>query len=316
MPSPRIAVVGSVNMDLTFRTARLPGPGETLTGQGFRLSHGGKGANQAVMAARFVAAVTLVAKVGGDVFGDGMMRQLQQEGIDTTHVLVDAGQASGVAGIVVDDAAQNCIIVVPGANHALTPQEVQHATAALQAAAVLLCQLEVPLETTHEALKVARAAGVTTVLNPAPAQSLPDDLLSLADLCIPNETELALLTGRPVTTVAEIEAAAWELRRRGPATVIVTLGNRGVLLVHDQGTEHLPAFAVDAVDTTGAGDAFIGALAVLLAEGFPLREAARQASAAAALSVTRPGAQPSFPTRDEVVAFLATSVLRAPAALG
>jgi ribokinase len=291
-------------MDLTFRTARLPRPGETIGGQVFQLSFGGKGANQAVMAARFGARVAMVAKVGEDVFGEGLQRQLAAEGIETTHVLREKGLSSGVAGIVVDEAAQNCIIVVPGANHALMPEDVRQAATALQAAAVLLVQLEVPLPTVTAALQVAKAAGVKSILNPAPAQPLPEEVLALADLCIPNETELESLTGKPVTTWAEAETAAKVLLRRGPATVIVTLGARGALIVQADGTEQLPPFAVQAVDPTGAGDAFIGSLGVLLAEGLALREAVRQASAAAALSVTRSGAQASFPTRAEVAAFL------------
>jgi ribokinase len=314
---PRLAVVGSANMDLTFRTPRLPKPGETLTGQAFHLGYGGKGANQAVMAARFGAKVTMLAKVGSDVFGEGMKRQLHTEGIDITQVLTDPVQFSGVAGIVVDDAAQNCIIVVPGANHALTPADVENAAATLQAASVLLCQLEVPLPTTLAALRLAKAAGVKTILNPAPAQPLTDEMLALADLCIPNETELELLTGHTAATLKEAEAAAHILLQRGPSTVIVTLGNRGTLIVDTQTVErgalivtdltveHVPPFKVIAVDPTGAGDAFIGSLGVLLAEGMLLREAVRQASATAALSVTRPGAQQSFPTRREVAAFLA-----------
>jgi ribokinase len=310
MNPSRIGVVGSVNMDLTFRTSRLPRPGETLTGQTFQLGFGGKGANQAVMAARFGAQVMMLAKVGKDVFGDGMVRNLREQNIDTSHVLMMDGVSSGVAGIVVDDAAQNCIIVVPGANHALTPEDVRHAASALSVD-VLLCQLEVPLATTLEALRIAKTAGVTTILNPAPAQSLSDEMLALADLCIPNETELELLTGHAAGTLAEAEAAARVLLRRGPGTVIVTLGDRGALLVDARTAEHVPAYPVQAVDTTGAGDAFIGALAVLLAEKMSLREAVRHASAAAALSVTRPGAQQSFPTRAEALLYACNPLDRA-----
>jgi ribokinase len=304
-PPPRICVVGSANIDLTFRTARLPRPGETLAGQAFHLGYGGKGANQAVTAARLGARATLVGKVGRDVFGDQTAAHYRAEGIDTTHLLVDAERSSGVAAIVVDDEARNCILVVAGANDGLTPADVRTAAAAITSADVVLCQLEVPVATTQAALRVARDAGVRTVLNPAPAAALPDDVLALADLCIPNETELEQLVGQPVATLAQAEAAARSLLRRGPGTVIVTLGSRGALVAGPQTTEHLPAVPVNAVDPTGAGDAFIGSLAVFLAEGAPLRRAVQWAGAVAALSVTRLGTQTAFPRRTEVEAFLA-----------
>jgi ribokinase len=302
---PHVCVVGSANVDLTFRTARLPRVGETVAGHAFHLGFGGKGANQAVIAARLGARVTLVGKVGRDVFGEQTLAHYRAEGVDTAHLRVDPDRPSGTAAIVVDDEARNCIIVVPGANEALSPADVRASAAAVGSADVLLCQLEVPAETTREALRLARAAGVRTVLNPAPAAPLPPDLLALADLCIPNETEAELLTGEPVTTPAQAEAAARSLLRQGPRAVLVTLGSRGVLIADGPAAEHLPALPVAAVDPTGAGDAFIGGLAVFLAEGCPLREAARRASAVAALSVTRLGTQTAFPRRAEVDAFLA-----------
>jgi ribokinase len=297
---PRVCVVGSSNLDLTFRTTRLPRPGETLAGQTFQLGFGGKGANQAVMAARLGAWVTMVTRVGCDVFGEQTVRNYQEHGIDSTHVLRDRERPTGVASIVVDDAGQNCILLVSGANAGLSPEDVRAAASAIGEAGVLLCQLEVPLETTLEAFRVARAAGVRTILNPAPAVPLPDELLRLTDFCIPNETEAELLTGQRVTTPTEAETAARALQDRGPGTVLVTLGPRGVLLVEGQTAELVPAVQVRAVDASGAGDAFIGSLAVFLVEGVPLREAARRANIAAALSVTRPGTQASFPTRAEV----------------
>jgi len=302
MPNhPHICVVGSTNIDLTFRTVRLPKPGETLAGHGFQLGYGGKGANQAVMAARLGAHVTMIGKVGRDVFGEGALRNYREQGIDTTHVLIDGERPTGVASIVVDDAARNCILVVPGANLGLTPEDVRAAASVIEGAAVLLCQLEVPIETVTEALRIARTAKVTTILNPAPAVLLPDELLGLADLCVPNESEIELLTGgQTATTVQEAAAAAWELLRRGPRTVIVTLGERGALIADATSAEHVEAPHVEAVDSSGAGDAFIGALGVFLAEGMQLREAVRQANAVATLSVTRLGTQASFPTRAEV----------------
>jgi ribokinase len=305
----RVVVVGSSNFDLTFRTPRLPRPGETLAGQAFYCGFGGKGANQAVMVARLGAQVTMVSKVGRDLFGEQALANYRAEGIDASHVLTDPRRSSGVAGIIVDDAARNCILVIPGANGALTPDDVQAAAAAIRSADVLLCQLEVPVETTGAALRLARAAGVYTVLNPAPAGALPDDLLGLADLCVPNETEIETLTGQPAVTLEQAEAAAKALLQRGPRQVLVTLGERGVLIVDDQKTEHVPAFPVKAVDPTGAGDAFIGALAVFLAGRQPLREAVRRANGVAALSVTRPGAQSAFPHKAEVEAFLAGKML-------
>jgi ribokinase len=293
----RICVVGSSNMDLTFRTSRLPRAGETVSGGGFHLGFGGKGANQAVMAARLWARVTMIAKIGGDNFGEQMTRNFQEQNIDTEHLLVDGSRPSGVAGIVVDDNAQNCIIVVPGANDALSPADVHAAAASIQSADVLLCQLEVPLETTLEAFRLARAAGVRTVLNPAPARSLPEELLHLTDLCVPNETEIEAITGQVVTNLKQARTAARTLR---VPNLIVTLGDQGALLVAGDVEEHVPAVPVEAVDTSGAGDAFIGSLAVFWARGHSLLEAVRKANAVAALSVTRHGTQAAFPTRAEL----------------
>jgi ribokinase len=307
----QICVVGSSNIDLTFRTPSLPRPGETVAGQAFHLGFGGKGANQAVMATRLGARVTMVSKVGRDVFGELTLANYREQGIDTTHVGADAARFSGVASIVVDDEARNCVLVVPGANLGLSPRDVQDAAAAIRSAAVLLCQLEVPADTTLEAFRIARSAGVRTVLNPAPAVPLPEELLRLTDLCVPNETEIELLTGQPATTLAEAETAARVLLERGPHTVLVTLGDRGALMVEGPTAEHVPAVPVKAVDPTGAGDAFIGSLAVFLAEGRPLREAVRRGNAVAAMSVTRLGTQVAFPRRPEVEAFLAQASLSA-----
>jgi ribokinase len=302
---PRVCVVGSSNIDLTFRTPRLPRPGETLAGHGFHLGHGGKGGNQAVMAARLGGHVTLVSRVGRDVFGEGALANYRGAGIDTSHVHADDSLPSGTAAILVDDQARNCILVVAGANQNLTPADVRRAIVPLQSASVLLCQLEVPLETTLEAFRLARAAGVRTILNPAPAAALPEELLRLTDLCVPNETELELLTGRPVRSPDDAEEAARRLHLREAGTVIVTLGARGALVVGPELSERIPAPAVEAVDPTGAGDAFIGSLGVFLAEGRPLPDAVRRACAVAALSVTRLGTQAAYPSLAEVTAFLA-----------
>jgi ribokinase len=301
---PRVCVVGSANVDLTFRAASLPRPGETLAGRSFQLAFGGKGANQAVAAARLGARVHLVARVGCDLFGEQLRQHFLAEHIDASHVRTDDSQSSGAASITVDDEGRNCILVVAGANGGLAPADVQAAAPTIAACQILLCQLEVPVETTRTALRVAREAGVTTVLNPAPAAPLADEVLRLADLCVPNETEAERLTGKPVTDLAEAEAAARMLQARGARTVVVTLGERGALLV-DQGARHIQAVPVRAVDTTGAGDAFIGGLAVFLAEGLDLERAAGRACAVAALSVTRLGAQAALPSSAELEAFLA-----------
>ncbi|HIC90073.1 MAG TPA: ribokinase, partial [Anaerolineae bacterium] len=290
------------NIDLVSKVPRLPKMGETLIGHLFHMGYGGKGANQAVMAAKLGAAVTMITKVGRDVFGEGTVKNYQEQGIDTTWVMFDETRFSGVATILVDDSGRNMLVVVPGANMGLSPRDIQAARKVILEAEVLVCQLEVPVETTMEAFRIAREGGVMTILNPAPAGPIPNELLQLSDICAPNETETETLTGMTVGTLEEVEKAAQALLTRGPRSVIITLGERGALLVdHENGTVFEPAIEVDAVDTTGAGDAFIGSLAYFLAEGRSLREAVRRANAAAAISVTKIGTQVSFPTRDEIL---------------
>jgi ribokinase len=291
----RIAVVGSCNLDLTFRVARLPRPGETLAASALAQGFGGKGANQAVAAACLGAEVTLIARVGNDAFGHQTLDNLRVRGVDTTFVQIDREQPTGLASIYVDDKSENSIVIVPGANAAITPNDVRAAAAAIEHADAVLCQLETPIVAALEAFRIARGAGVRTILNPAPAASLPDELLRLSDLCVPNETELESLTGK----CASIEAAARALRVRGPGAVVVTLGSAGAIVMADT-MESLPAHRVVAVDPTGAGDVFIAALAVRLAENEALCDAVRWANAAAAVSVTRPGTQTAAPTRSEV----------------
>ncbi len=301
---PKICVVGSSMIDLISKVPRLPKLGETLVGHSFHLGYGGKGANQAVMAAKLGAQVTMVNKVGRDVFGEGTLKNYRDQGIDTTYVLYDESGFSGVAPIFVDDNAQNFIVIVPGANLGLLPADVHNAKQVILEADILICQLEIPIETTLEAFRIAKSGNVRTILNPAPAAPIPEELLRLADICAPNETETELLTGQPVGTLAEAEAAARKLLSQGPGTVILTLGERGALLVSKDSVESLPAIKVAAVDPTGAGDAFVGSLAVFLGEGFSLRDAIQRANAVAALSVTRIGTQISFPKRAEVDDFL------------
>jgi ribokinase len=293
----RIGVVGSSNVDLTFRVSRLPGPGETLAGSDLTVGFGGKGANQAVTAARLGAEVVFVSCVGADDFGERMLAQYREEGIDTTFVRVVPGVPSGSACILVDDRAQNSIIVVAGANGRLGVPDVTVAGEALRSVRVVLAQLETPIEATMAAFRLARAAGVTTILNPAPAAPLPDKIYPLTDLCVPNETEATALTGQSPEKAADV------LLERGSGAVIVTRGARGVLVVDRGGREELAAVPVKAIDTTGAGDAFLGALAAYLADGDDRGRAIRRAMVVAALSVTRSGAQASFPTQAEVKAF-------------
>ncbi|MEO6061676.1 MAG: ribokinase [Thermoflexales bacterium] len=296
MQAPEIVVVGSSNMDLITYAPRLPAPGETLMGTRFQTGYGGKGANQAVAAARMGASVAMVARVGADVFGADMLANFAAQGIDVSHVSRTEGVSSGVAPIAVDDAGRNAIIVVSGANALLTPADVDAAAPLIGRARVLLCQLEVPLETSLRALAIARAAGVLTILNPAPAPaSLPDTLLGACDLICPNETEASAITGIPVSDAVSAEAAGRALVARGAKAAIVTLGAAGCLYVSATETWRAAAPVVTAVDTTGAGDCFLGSLAFYLACGAGLRDAATRAAVVAALSVQRPGTQTSYP---------------------
>lgn len=301
---PKICVVGSSMIDLISRVPRLPKLGETLFGTTFHLGYGGKGANQAVMAAKLGASVTMVTKLGRDVFGEGTLKNYREQGIETTHVLFDESRSSGVAPIFVDDDARNFIVIVPGANTGLSPSDVHAAQQVILDADILICQLEIPIETTLEAFRIAKGGNVRTIFNPAPAAQLPDELLRLADICAPNETETEFLTGKPASTDSEAQEAARALLARGCGTVILTLGDRGALLVDKEKTERISAIKVEAVDPTGAGDAFIGSLATFLGEGFALGDAIRRANAVAALSVTRIGTQVSFPKREEAEVFL------------
>jgi ribokinase len=294
----RVCVVGSANMDLTARSDRLPLPGETLPGHDFHVGFGGKGANQAVMATRLGANVSFIGKVGADDFGKQLMAHLHGEAIDTTHILSNSKRATGVAVIIVDSQGRNCIVVVPGANLDLTSGDIESAATLIQTADVVIGQFEVPVEATLAAFRLAKAAGVRTILNPAPARPIPAELLQCTAVCVPNETERTALCGEPVTTVEAARAA--RILRHCPPAWIITLGQHGAIVVNNDGAEHIPALPVNAVDTTGAGDAFIGSLAVFWAEGQSLVDATRRACAVAAVSVTRKGTQTSFPTRAEL----------------
>lgn len=296
----RICVIGSANIDLIFRTQRLPLPGETIAGQSLHQCMGGKGANQAVAAARLGADVTFVARVGNDALGLQAVQAYQAEGIDTAYVQRDVNLPTGTAAILVDDQAENCIIVVGGANQALTSQDIQNASLAIEQSDLVLCQLETPVQASIEAFRIARAAGVTTVLTPAPVATITEELLSLCDVCVPNRTEMEALVNRSIESRDDAELAANLLRQRGVQRVVLTMGSEGALVVDATGATFVPPCKVTAIDTTGAGDAFTAALAVSLAEGLDIRGAAQRASIVAAISVTRRGTQTSFPSQSEV----------------
>jgi ribokinase len=298
----RIAVVGSLSIDLIARASHLPQPGETVANGTFFSCPGAKGGNQAVAAARMGAPVAMIACVGGDAYGAQVRDALAGEGIDVTALETVDGP-TGVAMIFVEESGQNAIVVIPGANAALTPQRVVRHAAALDAADIIVVQCEIPPETVAWTAAYAHAHGKTFVLNPAPARApLPRELLAAATYVIPNEIEAAALSGLPVATDAQARAAAEALRAQGAANVLLTLGARGVMAATSAGTQHYPAPIVDAVDTTGAGDAFVGAFAAALAEGRDLAAAIAFGQAAAAISVTRAGTQPSLPRRAELSA--------------
>jgi ribokinase len=303
MTTPRIVVVGSVNVDMVVKGPRLPAPGETVVGGRFVMAGGGKGANQAVAAARLGARVALIAKVGRDIFGDQAIESFRRDGIDTAGVLRDPDQATGVALILVDSGGENLISVASGANYALTPEDISQAADRIAAADVLMLQLETPVDTVCRAAEIAAAAGVRVILNPAPAADLPDGLWPHVSCLTPNESEAERLTGLPVGDEAGARRAAEKLLAMGVGAVVVTLGARGALLVDGRGVSLVPSRAVEAVDATAAGDAFNGGLAWALASGMDLPAAVRQACLVGALSATRLGAQPSLPTYEEFVRF-------------
>lgn len=298
-----MAVVGSSNTDLVVQTgARLPAPGETVLGGDLLIAAGGKGANQAVAAARLGARVALVACLGRDDFGDRAVEGLAAEGIDARHVTRHPRAPSGTALILVDDAGENLIAVAPGANARLAPSDVERAAPVLRRADVLLLQLEVPIESVAAAARIAAAAGVTVILDPAPARELDDELLRHVDLLTPNVAEAERLGGRPIGGEKDALRVAAELAARGPRVVIVTRGDQGCVVEGPDGGFTVPAAPADAVDATAAGDCFNGALACALGQGLPLRQALELATRAAAISVSRRGAQPSLPQRSELFA--------------
>jgi len=291
---PRIAVVGSANIDLTTFTAQFPKPGETIFGQKFDLGFGGKGANQAVAARLCGAEVFMVARVGSDLFGPATIENFRKQGIDPTHVKQVEGLSSGVAPIFVEPNGQNRILVVKGANDALKPADVDAAAETLKTADCIVLQFEIPVETVYHTVGFARKHGIRCIVNPAPAQPVDMGALKDLDYFVPNETEAETITGCPVKNVEDAKKCAANLLASGIRRVIITLGANGSLLASRDGSEHVPPFAVHSIDSTGAGDAFIGSFAVFLGEGVPEKEAVRRANLYAGLSTTGVGTQKSF----------------------
>jgi len=291
---PRIAVVGSANVDLTTFADHFPKPGETIFGQNFDLGFGGKGANQAVAAKLCGADVFMVAHVGDDLFGPSSIKNFERMGIDATHVRQMSGISSGVAPIFVEPSGQNRIIVVKGANDTLKPADVDAAAETLKSVDCIVLQFEIPLETVYHTIKFARKNGIRCILNPAPAQ--PIDLAAIADLdyFVPNEHEAEAISGAPVRNLEDAKGCAAKLLASGIRRVIITLGSNGSLLAGNEGMQHVPAFSVKSVDSTGAGDAFIGSFATFLGEGLPEQEAVQRANLYAGLSTTGVGTQKSF----------------------
>ena len=297
---PKIVVVGSSNTDLVVQVPHFPSPGETVLGDGFIMAHGGKGANQAVAAARLGAQVTFVSCLGQDSFGEMAMEAYRAEGINTEFIRIDSKAPSGVALILVDPKGENEIAVASGANFTLTVADVEMAEPAIQSADCVLLQLETPLPTVETAVALAKKHEVPVILNPAPARPLPESLLKSVDVLTPNETEAEMLglVGSDQTDIAR------NMLRLGIETVVMTMGSRGALLVSDGEEQQIPAFPTSAVDTTAAGDAFNGALAVAIASDQPLEDAVRFANAAGAFAASSPGAQSSLPTLEDVTGLI------------
>lgn len=303
---PRIAVVGSANIDLTTFSDRFPKAGETIFGQKFNLGFGGKGANQAVASRLCGADVFMVARVGDDLFGPATIQNFQKLGIDATHVRQIEGVSSGVAPIFVEPSGQNRIFVVKGANDLLKPADVDAAADLLRTVDCMVLQFEIPLETVYYSVSFARKNNIRCIVNPAPAQPIDMSALGGLDYFVPNESEAETITGVPVRTVEGAKKCAEKLLSGGLKRIIVTLGANGSLLASDEGMEHIPAFRVNSIDSTGAGDAFIGSFAVFLGEGLGEREAVRRANLYAGLSTTGVGTQKSFYDRTRFDAEWAT----------
>lgn len=301
LSAPRITVVGSYATGLTMRVERLPSPGETLLGTGYRVDYGGKGSNQAVGSARLGAQVSFVARIGKDAFGEMALGLYRDEGVDVAHLSQTADAPTGVGFIIVDANGNNCITIDPGANEFLTAADVSHGEAAFEDAAVVLTQLEIPVAAAEAAMACGRERGAVTILNPAPVRPLPESILRLVDILTPNQSEARVLAGRSPDEAIDPEEVARHLIRRGVRQVVVTLGDEGALIVTESSSRHVPAVRMTAVDTTGAGDAFNAGLAMGLACGAEVDGAVQFAVVTGGLAVTKEGVIPSLPRRDEVL---------------
>jgi ribokinase len=296
----RITVIGSSNTDMVIKTHKLPTPGETVLGGKFFMNPGGKGANQAVAAARLGGKVTFVAKTGNDIFGKQSRHLFEDENINIDCLFTDNEYPSGVALITVDSKAENCIVVAPGANGNLIKSDIDNSKTEILASEIILMQLEIPIETVVYATQMAWSAGKKVIINPAPAAKLPEEIYKMLYMLTPNESEAELLTGIKVTNIETAEKAANKIREWGTDIVIITMGSRGALLCTQNGSKLIAAPKVEAVDTTAAGDVFNGALTVAVSEGFDLEKSVEFANKAAAISVTRLGAQSSAPYWKEI----------------
>ena len=301
---PKIVVVGSSNMDLVVKSPRIPAVGETILGRDFIMTPGGKGANQAVAAAKLGADVYFIAKLGNDIFAEQSLKNFKREGVNTKYVIQTEEAPSGVALITVDDTGNNVIVVAPGANQMLSPEDIRRAESDITSSGALVAQLEISLETVEFAAQLAKNSDVPFILDPAPAQKLSPELLQIVDVLTPNETEAQILTDKEVTDEDSARIAAKKLLESGVKSVILTMGTKGFLLATDDKMEFVPAIKVNAIDATAAGDAFTGSLAVGLDQGKTLDEAALFANYVAALSVTKMGAQSSMPAREAVEDFI------------
>jgi ribokinase len=299
----RIVVIGSLNMDLVTNTKNMPKIGETIIGDSFRQIPGGKGANQAVAIARLGGNVGMIGKIGDDSFGETLKNALTQDSVDTKCIIKENDCSTGVATITVDAQANNSIIVVPGANFKITKEDIDHSLDMIHEAEMIVAQLEVPIEVVQYSLLKAKEAGKYTILNPAPAQYLEDTIVSMVDLLVPNETELEILTGIEIKNEDDVLTAARNLIKKGVKQLIVTLGEKGSIYLTEQGVHRFKAYKVDAVDTTAAGDSFVGALAVALSSKLEMTQAIDFATKVAALTVTKLGAQSSLPYLDDVIHF-------------
>jgi ribokinase len=297
----KILVIGSTNTDMVVKTDHLPAPGETILGGEFLMNPGGKGANQAVAAARLGGRVCFVSKTGSDIFGKQAIQNFENEGIDTTYLLTDSKKPSGVAMIAVDKNAENCIVVAPGANMNLTESDIGVALSKIKESEIVLLQLEIPISTVEYAARIASEKKARVILNPAPATKLSAGLLKCITIITPNETEAGLLTGIKVTDENSAKKAALVLREKGVEIIIITRGSEGSFIYSDSVCKQVPAPKVKAIDTTAAGDTFNGALCVAIANGFDIEKAVVFANKAASVAVTRLGAQSSAPYKNEVI---------------